>query len=81
MVQGVEKLWPVKVWVSKSGVTPVQVESGQVRFAYKLASNPKCQIFFGPSTLTGHTFADPWAMIINSSSLESPKPYIYLHWT
>ena len=35
------------------------------------------QIFFGPPTLTGHSFAAPLAKMMNSSSFESPKPYLF----
>ena len=30
-----------------------------------------------PQTLTGHSFATSLAMIMNSSSFESPKPYLF----
>ena len=31
--------------------------------------------FFGPPTLTGHSLATPWPIMMNGSSFESPKPY------
>ena len=34
-------------------------------------------IFFGPPTLKGHNFVAPRAMVMNSSSIESPKPYLF----
>ena len=37
----------------------------------------RVQIFFGPPTLTSHSFAAPWPTIMNSISFESPKPYMY----
>ena len=37
------------------------------------------RIFFGSPTLTGHSFAAPWAMMIKSGSFESPKPYLLVH--
>ena len=33
--------------------------------------------FFGPPTLKGHSFAAPWAMMMNSCSFESPKLYLF----
>ena len=33
--------------------------------------------FNQPPTLTGHSFAAPLAMMMNSSSFESPKPYLF----
>ena len=37
------------------------------------------RIFFRPPTLTGHSFAAPWAMMMKSSSFESPKLYLLTH--
>jgi len=34
------------------------------------------QIFFGPPTLTGYSFAAPRAMMTKSDSFESPKPHL-----
>ena len=33
--------------------------------------------FFRPPTLTSHSFAANWAMMMKSSSFESPKSYLY----
>ena len=34
------------------------------------------QIFFGPPTLTGQSFAAPWAITMKSGWFERPKPYL-----
>ena len=40
--------------------------------------NPKCLNFFIPSTLYGHSFASPKAMMIKGCSFDSPKPYLFV---
>ena len=37
-------------------------------------------IFFRPQRLTGHSFVAPWAIMMNSSSFESPKSYLFGHY-
>ena len=46
----------------------------------KLYDYANARIFLMPPTLTSHSFAAPWAMIMNSRSFENPK-HIYLHLT
>ena len=39
------------------------------------------RILFRSPTLKGHSFSAPWAMMINSSSFESTKPYLLWHYS
>ena len=62
IAQGAAKLWPVKV--------------GGWSNPFLLSKS--CDLLDRPPTLTGHSFAAPWAMIMKSCSIESPKPYLLI---
>ena len=44
------------------------------------SNRPSGGIFFRLPTLTGHSFGALWAMMMNSSSFESPKSYLFGHY-
>ena len=71
--QGAAKLWLVKVGGPKKLPYEMPVYLKEIRL---------CQgrnFFFRPPSLTGHSFAAPWAMMIKSDLYESPKPYLFAH--
>ena len=67
IAQEAAKLWPIKVGDLKKNPG---LDSGPH------SSGPCGRIFFRLPTLTGHSFATPWAMMMKSGSFESPKPYL-----
>ena len=60
--------------IQKRRVTLLQLESDKSNLLNETSLEFKMSdSFFKPPTLTGHSFAAPWPMIMNSSSFESPK--------
>ena len=44
------------------------------------SNGPSSGILFRLSTFTGHSFGALWAIMMNSSSFESPKSYLFGHY-
>ena len=70
IAQGAAKLWPFKVEGWR------KILAWAFSNPWSLSKSLGTQNFSFPPTLTGHSFAALWAMMMKSSSYESPKPYL-----